>query len=311
MKTIKIYLLLVIICVATSKSGRAQIILPTLQASSYVPIKVEIDAISEITDTDAKALVAMSASTTGRTTAGVCWQRNNPDPTIANGVAFYNGTNLTFLLTLSSGVIKKNRIIYARPFVTIGGITTYGQNVVFNTTDGNNTPTDGKLNFVTMNTPGGQYADDEAEFDSQIAPGYGDIIQSGVADISVIIDFSNRTQLSNAGISVSTNGERFSIVASGFFIPAQTGTYRFTCEGDDAVDLFINGVNVANHYGGHAIGALGSHTGTISLTAGTKYSLRARMQKFAGGEGLRVFWRKPSQSGSTNWFQDVNEVSSF
>jgi hypothetical protein len=311
LKTIRIYLLPLIVCFITSATVKAQFILPTLQASAYVPIKVEIKVISEITDNDAKAMVVMSASTTGRTTAGVCWQRDNPNPTIANDVAFYNGTNLTFLLTLSSGVIRKNRIIYARPFVTIGGITTYGQNVVFNTTDGNNTPTDGKLNFVTMNTPGGQYSDNEEEFDSQIAPGYGNVIQTGVADISVLLDFTNRSKLNAAGISVTSNGERFSIVSSGFFIPSETGTYLFTCEGDDAVDLFVNGVNVANHYGGHGVGALGSHTGTISLTAGTKYSFRARIQEFAGQEGLRVFWRKPSQSGSPNWFQDVNEVSSY
>lgn len=309
MKTIKIYLLLVIICVATSKSGRAQIILPTLQASSYVSIKLEINSITEITNNTAKVLVTVSASTNGRSSIGVCW-RTSANPTTLDNVSFYSGSNLSYSLNISSG-LSNNTSYYIRPFVVIGGKTFYGDNVLFRTTRVNNTPTDGKLNFVTMNTPGGQYADDEAEFDSQIQPGYGDIIQSGVADISVIIDFSNRTQLSNAGISVSSNGERFSIVTSGFFIPLETGTYRFTCEGDDAVDLFINGVNVANHYGGHAIGALGSHTGTISLTAGTKYSFRARMQEFAGGEGLRVFWRKPSQSGSPNWFQDVNEVSSY
>jgi hypothetical protein len=309
LKTIKIYLLLVIICVATSKSGRAQIILPTLQASSYVSIKLEINSITEITNNTAKVLVTVSASTNGRSSIGVCW-RTSANPSTLDNVSFYSGSNLSYSLNISSG-LSNNTSYYIRPFIVIGGKTFYGDNVLFTTTKGNKTPTDGKLNFVTMNTPGGQYADDEAEFDSQIAPGYGDIIQSGVADISVIIDFSNRTQLSNAGISVSSNGERFSIVTSGFFIPSETGTYRFTCEGDDAVDLFINGVNVANHYGGHAIGALGSHTGTISLTAGTKYSFRARMQEFAGGEGLRVFWRKPSQSGSTNWFQDVNEVSSY
>ena len=30
----------------------------------------------------------------------------------------------------------------------------------------------------------------------------------------------------------------------------QSGIYKFTIEGDDAVDVFINGTNVANHYGG-------------------------------------------------------------
>ena len=309
MKNIKIYFACVVFVLFITTETKAQIVLPTLQPGSYTPIELEIKAITEVSEQEAKAVVVLSRSTSGRTTAGVCWKRNNPDPTINDDVAYYNGTNLSFTLTLASNAIRKNRTFYARPFVTINGKTIYGKNVVFETPDGNNTPRDGKLNFVTLNTPGGQYADKEAEMDSQTQTGFGNTIQSGVADISVIVDFTNRTKLNNAGILVTSNGERFSIIASGFFIPSESGTYIFTCEGDDAVDLFVNGVNLVNHYGGKAVAALGSHTGTINLTAGVKYSIRARMQEFAGQEALRVFWRKPSQT--TGWFQDVNEISSY
>lgn len=66
------------------------------------------------------------------------------------------------------------------------------------------------------------------------------------------------------------------------------------------MDLFIDNINVANHYGGHGIAGLGSHTGTINLVEGIKYTFRARMQENGGGEGLRVFWRRPSESSGWN-----------
>lgn len=285
----------------------AQIVFPTLQPSTYTPIKLQILSISAITDNAANVEVLATSSTAGRTSIGICYGTNTL-PTTADNATNYIGSNLKFTLNIASG-ISPNQVYYVRPFVIINGKTLYGEPKVFRTTNGLSTPTDGRLDFVTMATPGGKYSDTEAEFDSQIQHGYANIIQTGTANVSVIVNFTNRSTLSAAGINVTSNGDRFSIVATGFFIPTETGTYTFTCEGDDAVDLHINGVNVARHYGGHSVGNLGSHTGTIDLVAGIKYSLRARMQEFTGGEGLRVFWRKPSET--TGWFQDVNEISSY
>jgi hypothetical protein len=39
-----------------------------------------------------------------------------------------------------------------------------------------------------------------------------------------------------------------------------------------------------------------SNTGTISLVAGQTYSLVARHQEYAGGEGFMLRWKRPSQS---------------
>ena len=94
----------------------------------------------------------------------------------------------------------------------------------------------------------------------------------------------------------------------GTFCPIETGTYTFTAESDDSIDLFINGVNVASFYGGRGTPALGTTTGTISLTANVAYTFRARMQENGGGEGMRVFWKKPSQSAGGTWYQDATEL---
>ncbi len=128
-----------------------------------------------------------------------------------------------------------------------------------------------------------------------------------------ILNFSSATQLGNA-IGTQTpysgfNGDGFTIVVSGYFVPKQTGTYTFSIEGDDAVDLFINDVNITNHYGGHGAFAIGTHYGTISLVAGKKYLFRARMQEGAGGEALQLFWKKPSEINGSVWYQDLEELS--
>jgi hypothetical protein len=128
-----------------------------------------------------------------------------------------------------------------------------------------------------------------------------------------LINFLSQTDLKNA-IGNQTpysgfNGDGFAIVVSGYFIPKQTGTYTFSIEGDDAVDLFINDQNVVNHYGAHAPGVIGTHTGTIALTAGKKYGFRARMHEAGGGEVLQVFWKKPSEASGALWYQDIEELS--
>lgn len=94
---------------------------------------------------------------------------------------------------------------------------------------------------------------------------------------------------------------QFSWMVEGYILAPETGTYFFGCDGDDAMDVFVNGVNVASFYGGHGFAAswtagVGQVSGSISLTAGQYYTFRARMQEGGGGDGFQVGWRKPSDS---------------
>ncbi len=138
-------------------------------------------------------------------------------------------------------------------------------------------------------------------------------LNSSISNTSNLINFSSQTDLKNA-INNQTpysgfNGDGFTIVVSGYFIPKQTGIYTFSIEGDDAVDLFINDTNVVNHYGAHGSSAIGTHSGTISLVTGKKYMFRARMQEGAGGEVMQLFWKKPSEASGSVWYQDIEELS--
>ena len=167
-------------------------------------------------------------------------------------------------------------------------------------------PTDGKLNYAVFTAPA-SHPNNANEFTAYTNP--INQTSSGTYNASVLLDWENADTLTSAGFSIPNGGDRFAVQISGFFIPEESGTYTFTCEGDDAVDLFIDGTNVANHYGGHGTESLGSHTGTIALVAGTKYTFRARMQENGGGEGLRVYWRKPSEN--SGWTIYTEELSSF
>lgn len=138
-------------------------------------------------------------------------------------------------------------------------------------------------------------------------------INSSSSSTSNLINFTNTSQFTGA-IGNSTpytgfNGEQYGLIITGYFIPKQTGTYKFSIEGDDAVDLFINGTNVANHYGGHGASAIGTHNGSISLIAGKKYNLRMRFMENGAGDQLFVFWQKPSETSGSIWYQDSEELS--
>ena len=120
-----------------------------------------------------------------------------------------------------------------------------------------------------------------------------------------LINFTSQSHLESVVGDVSNDD--FSVSVSGYFIPQETGTYTFTCEGDDGVFFLLNGSVVASHPGGHGTQNIGNHTGTESLTAGTKYTLNAYMQERGGGIGLRIFWKTPSNS---SWTIHASEISS-
>ena len=161
----------------------------------------------------------------------------------------------------------------------------------------------------------------EADFDL-LGVSVGTLLFTGVADavhqeeytstVGTAPNLLNWISFTALGtiIGETTQDENFAIQLNGFFIPQETGTYTFALSGDDAVDLIINGTNVVNEYDAHAVPALGSVVGTIDLIRGQAYTIQIRQQETSGGEGLRLFWRRPSQINSSIWYQYKNELAS-
>jgi hypothetical protein len=129
------------------------------------------------------------------------------------------------------------------------------------------------------------------------------------------INWNSFTQLQNALFSgtspYSGFGDYYAFIVSGYFIPKETGTYKFTLEADDADELVINNKVLIALYNAHGPSALGTNQGSISLVAGVKYAFRVRMQESQVGEQLNLFWQKPSEQNAGIWYQDVEEVSSL
>jgi len=92
-----------------------------------------------------------------------------------------------------------------------------------------------------------------------------------------------------------------------WFVPQETGTYRFGINSDDASDLSVGGTMVATYYGGH--GASAYQYGNINLVAGTRYQVIARMQEFGGGEAFLMRWSRPSAPNTYSYW--TNEVTNI
>jgi type IV pilus assembly protein PilY1 len=86
---------------------------------------------------------------------------------------------------------------------------------------------------------------------------------------------------------------------SGKITAAVAGDYSFAIDGDDAVDLYIDGKQIVGWYGGHGSnrGALDSHSKTTSLTAGD-HTIEFRHQEAGGDDNWGLFW-KPASGANT------------
>ena len=85
-------------------------------------------------------------------------------------------------------------------------------------------------------------------------------------------------------------------VFSGAITVDTSGTYRFAVDGDDAVEVIIDGTVVAGWYGGHGNCNCTSHSGSIQLDKGC-HSLEFRQQDWAGGDSYYLYWQPPGASG--------------
>jgi len=77
-------------------------------------------------------------------------------------------------------------------------------------------------------------------------------------------------------------------------VQAQFGeTYTFYTDSDDGIRLWVNGVLVINNWTDHAPT---EDSGTISLSAGTKVSLKLEYYENGGGAVSKLLWSSPSTS---------------
>lgn len=98
----------------------------------------------------------------------------------------------------------------------------------------------------------------------------------------------------------ASNTDDFNILVVTKFIADVTGVWSFAVDGDDDVEVQISNPLagsdsiVAQYLGCHGFAGNQTYSGTISLTAGTEYTLIARHFEKSGGEGIQVWFKKPA-----------------
>ena len=88
-------------------------------------------------------------------------------------------------------------------------------------------------------------------------------------------------------------------IFSGNINIATGGAYEFAVDGDDAVEVIINGTVVAGWYNGHGSCTCHTYSGTIDLVAGT-YEIEFRHQERTGGDNYYLRWIGPD-STDNDW----------
>ncbi len=103
----------------------------------------------------------------------------------------------------------------------------------------------------------------------------------------------NKTADGNPFSGNGCTGDNYITRISGTLNVATAGTYRFAVDGDDAVDLTIDGANVVGWYGGHgndrSDAGLSSHSANVTLSAGT-HTIVFRHEEGGGGDNWGLFW---------------------
>lgn len=86
----------------------------------------------------------------------------------------------------------------------------------------------------------------------------------------------------------------FSVEWKGLMKLPASGSHSFICNSDDGSEFFLNGTNVANHYGLH--GPTDGPPGAITLNGGV-YDFRLRMQEWTVGESMTLKYQPPGTTG--------------
>lgn len=103
----------------------------------------------------------------------------------------------------------------------------------------------------------------------------------------------NKTNSNNPFTGNGCTNDNYLTRITGTLNIATAGTYHFAVDGDDAIDLTIDGVAVVGWYGGHGNNrtdaGLSSHSGSINLSAGT-HTITFRHEEGAGDDNWGLFW---------------------
>lgn len=86
--------------------------------------------------------------------------------------------------------------------------------------------------------------------------------------------------------------DTFSVRWTGWVHAPVTGTYTFYTTSDDGVRLWVNNQLLINNWTNHSVT---ENSGTIALTAGSKYDIRLEFYENTGNAVITLSWLRPDQ----------------
>ncbi|MFV0438917.1 MAG: PA14 domain-containing protein [Desulfopila sp.] len=88
--------------------------------------------------------------------------------------------------------------------------------------------------------------------------------------------------------------ERYLAIFTGTLNISQGGNYQFAVDGDDAVEVIVDGGTtnelVVGFYGGHGVSGGTGHNGSVALSAG-QHTIEFRMEENTGGDQYFLYWK--------------------
>ncbi len=115
------------------------------------------------------------------------------------------------------------------------------------------------------------------------------------------IDVNNDTLGDNNPFDSPDNNDNYMTIFTGTMNIPSDDTYTFAVDGDDAVEIIIDGVTVAGWYGGHGNCGCTTYQGDIYLTAGS-HTFEFRHEEAGGGDSYFLYW---NQGAATNVWEVV------
>ena len=149
-----------------------------------------------------------------------------------------------------------------------------------------------KIAFSTYDTTGyNSYPNNASEYQTLIS----NYATSSNLFGSGYIDNINVSSVRNNNPYQSNPDEHYLALFKGYIYLPDTGIYKFGIDGDDAVEVYIDGTLITGWYGGHARANHSTHIKYVNATAGY-HKIEYHMQERTGGDSYYLYWQPPSGS---------------
>ena len=129
---------------------------------------------------------------------------------------------------------------------------------------------------------------------------------------TLVTNYATAANLFGSGVASNINGSgnphgsdsNYLTLFTGFFEVPTTGVYGIGIDGDDAVEVIIDGVTITGWYNGHGQAGSAQFTVNVSLDAGY-HTIEFRHQERAGGDNYFLYWR-PIGAGTFSIVPNAN-----